>query len=196
MRHYQPRQDAFLWEDEFSAKPKARRCDHPGCQAEGLYRAPRSPNDLGSYYWFCLEHVQAYNRAWDFCKGMNIDDIENMVRSDTTWQRPTWPLGRQEGCVIFDMGPSAVARDPFKLFRQGKGKGRPPNPSLKGPEAKALSVLGLEPGYTEFSLKRRYKELARKHHPDANNGDKAAEERFKTVTQAYKFLLDSLKAAR
>lgn len=198
MRHYQPRQDAFVKGDEpWDPKPKTRRCDHPGCQAEGLYRAPRSPNDLGSYYWFCLEHVQAYNRSWDFCKGMDVDAIENMVRADTTWQRPTWPLGRQEGCVIFDQGPGVAARDPFNLFQQGRARRqKPAQPALKGPEAKAMRELGLEPGYTEFALKRRYKELARKHHPDANNGDKAAEERFKSVTQAYKILLDRLKADR
>jgi DnaJ-domain-containing protein 1 len=195
MRHYQPRQDAFVREP--GERPQARHCDHPGCEGEGLYRAPRSPSELNSYYWFCLEHVQAYNRAWDFCKGMGVDDIENMVRADTTWQRPSWPLGRQEGGVIFDMGPTATARDPFNLFRQGRGKGeKPRHAAPKGPEAKALSVLGLEPGFNEFSLKRRYKELARQHHPDTNNGDKAAEERFKTITQAYKILLDSLKRDR
>lgn len=195
MRYYQPRQDAFIGEQK--EKPHARHCDHPDCRAEGLYRAPRSPSDLNSYYWFCLEHVQAYNRSWDFCKGMDVDAIESMVRSDTTWQRPTWPLGRQDGFVIFDSGPgsSAGVRDPFRLFQTGARR-KPEAKRPKGPEAKALTVLGLEPGYTEFSLKRRYKELARRHHPDTNNGDKAAEERFKEITQAYKILLDRLKAAR
>jgi hypothetical protein len=195
MRHYQPRQDAFV--KDRGESPHPRRCDQPGCEGEGLYRAPRSPNELNNYYWFCLEHVQAYNRSWDYCKGMDIDAIENMVRADTTWQRPTWPLGRQEGGVIFDAGPGAAARDPFNLFSQPKGKARQqkPNP-LKGPEAKALKALNLEPGYTEFVLKRRYKELARQHHPDANNGAKDAEERFKTITEAYKILLDRLKPGR
>ncbi|CAA6605291.1 DnaJ-class molecular chaperone [Rhodospirillaceae bacterium LM-1] len=196
MRNYQPRQDAFVREKDDSKK--TRRCDHPACEGEGLYRAPRAPDDLSSYYWFCLEHVQAYNRSWDFCKGMGIDAIENMVRADTTWHRPTWPLGRQEGCVIFDLGPQAVAKDPFSLFQQTKGRARanPPPKKPMGPEAKAMTLMGLEPGYTEFNLKRKYKQLARLHHPDANNGDKAAEERFKSVTEAYKILLDRLKAAR
>lgn len=195
MRHYQPRQDAFIRDPD--RQPQPRRCDHPECTAEGLYRAPRAPDDLHSYYWFCLQHVQAYNRSWDYCKGMDIDAIENMVRADTTWQRPTWPLGRQDGGAIFDTGPGAVARDPFNLFQQGKARTRTqPAPKLKVPEAKAMNTMGLEPGFTEFALKRRYKELARKHHPDANNGDKAAEERFKSVTEAYKILLDRLKQGR
>lgn len=195
MRNYQPRQEAFIHDRDQTQRP--RRCDHPECAAEGLYRAPRSPSELHSYYWFCLQHVQAYNRSWDYCKGMDIDAIENMVRADTTWQRPTWPLGRQDGGVIFDAGPGTAARDPFNLFRQDKGHRKSePAHKPKGPEVKAMTVLGLEPGFTEFALKRRYKELARKHHPDANNGDKAAEERFKTVTEAYKILLDRLKPGR
>src|SRR5437870_509189 len=41
--------------------PPTRLCDHPGCEAGGDYRAPRSRLELDCYYWFCLEHVRAYN---------------------------------------------------------------------------------------------------------------------------------------
>ncbi|MBF0166411.1 MAG: J domain-containing protein [Alphaproteobacteria bacterium] len=192
MRNYQPRQDAFVRDRD--EKTRARRCDHPACEGEGLYRAPRSPSDLGTYYWFCLEHVQAYNRSWDYCKGLDIDGIERLVRADTTWQRPTWPLGRQEGFVIFDTGPEAALSDPFHVFHaRSKAEKAQAAHRPKGPEAKAMAQLGLEPGFTELALKRRYKELARLHHPDANNGDKEAEERFKAITEAYKILKDKLK---
>jgi len=42
------------------------------------------------------------------------------------------------------------------------------------------------------ALKTRYKELCKRHHPDANNGDKEAEERFKLIGQAYQTLMDCL----
>ena len=35
-----------------------RRCEHPGCDAEAAYRAPRSPQHLDEYRWFCLDHVR------------------------------------------------------------------------------------------------------------------------------------------
>src|SRR5690606_39566236 len=71
----------------------ARACDHPGCAAEGEYRAPRSRERLTEYYWFCLDHVRAYNKAWDYCAGMGPDDVEHQVRRDTVWRRPAWPFG-------------------------------------------------------------------------------------------------------
>jgi len=49
---------------------------------------------LNDYYWFCLEHVRAYNAGWDFYKGMSPAEVEAQLRADTSWQRPTWPLGR------------------------------------------------------------------------------------------------------
>ncbi len=66
----------------------------PGCGAPGEYRAPKSRSNLNEYWWFCLEHVRAYNAAWDFYKGMTPGEIEAQMRADTAWQRPTWPLGR------------------------------------------------------------------------------------------------------
>ncbi len=74
--------------------PALQRCEHAGCQAEGLYRAPKSRERMNDYYWFCLDHVRDYNRAWDYYAGMTADQIEAITRRDTVWERPTWPLGR------------------------------------------------------------------------------------------------------
>ena len=45
--------------------------------------------------------------------------------------------------------------------------------------------MALEPPLTLEQLKRRYKELVKKHHPDANGGDRDAEERLKSINDAY-----------
>ena len=66
----------------------------PGCGAQGEYRAPKSRQNLHEYWWFCLEHVRAYNGSWDFYKGMSPGQIKAQLRADTAWQRPSWPLGR------------------------------------------------------------------------------------------------------
>ena len=52
-----------------------RRCDHPDCAEAGEHRAPRD-RGLKEYYWFCLEHVRAYNAAWDYFRGMSATEIE------------------------------------------------------------------------------------------------------------------------
>jgi curved DNA-binding protein CbpA len=46
-------------------------------------------------------------------------------------------------------------------------------------------VFGLEPPVTFERLRSRYLTLVKQHHPDANGGDKAAEERLKSINEAY-----------
>ena len=70
-----------------------RRCQAPDCVEEGAHRAPVARDRLTQYFWFCREHVRAYNLAWDFYAGMNEQEIEHQRRFDTVWQRPCWPFG-------------------------------------------------------------------------------------------------------
>src|SRR5262245_61548266 len=76
-----------------SAQADSRGCQHPDCSEPGIYRAPKSRARLREYYWFCLEHVRAYNSAWDYCAGFKEADIEAAVRAQACWERPTWRLG-------------------------------------------------------------------------------------------------------
>src|SRR5690349_19394863 len=56
-------------------------------------------------------------------------------------------------------------------------------------------VLGLEKGASEDDIKKAYRKLAVKYHPDKNPGDKAAEEKFKELGEAYEVLSDQQKRA-
>ena len=51
-------------------------------------------------------------------------------------------------------------------------------------------ILGLSRSATQEEIKKAYRALARKYHPDANPGDKEAEKKFKEVAQAYEVLSD------
>ena len=56
-------------------------------------------------------------------------------------------------------------------------------------------VLGVERGVSEAELKKAYRRLAMKHHPDRNPDDKASEEKFKEANEAYEVLSDASKRA-
>ncbi len=167
-------------------EPLDRQCEIPGCTEAGAHPAPRSRDRLGEYYWFCLDHVRRYNAAWNYYHGMSAAEIEAHIRHDTIWRRPSWRIGG---------GPNPVRaglKDEFGLFenedrvaRQApQANGHAKRPEAAG-ETQALAVLDLAPPVSFPEIKKRYKDLVKRHHPDANGGDRAAEERLKLVIQAY-----------
>jgi len=181
-----------------------RRCEWPGCADEGEHRAPRSRDELNTYRWFCLDHVRDYNKSWNYYDGMSDDEVEEDVRRDTVWNRPTWQLGTKLGPDAFNM-----ADDPFNLFREG-GAGRngangkkknghddngiPVRPPISTEEERAYRALGLEYPVSAEEIKIRYKALVKKHHPDANEGAKESEERLKVINEAYSVLRTALSS--
>lgn len=171
-----------------------RVCDWPDCTAQGDFRAPRSRDELRSFFHFCLDHVRAYNQSWDFFKGMSRSEIEGYLREDVTWHRPTWRLGVRSG----EAGSAWRWQDPFGVFTTGGGTAGThgasewDRPAARGGKTeKMLKVMELEPGVGRDQLKARYKELVKRHHPDLHGGDKKCEERLKLINEAYTYLLDS-----
>lgn len=175
---------------EHSPSAGLRRCDFTGCRSSGEFRAPRARDRLNEYYWFCLDHIRAYNAAWDYYKGMGPDEIEAARRADTVGWRPTWPIGSRGRDDHID--PEQLRAAFSRLFDEdmfaGHNDAPPRTPRPPTPEDEALAVMDLGAGATPEELKARYKELVKLHHPDANGGDKAAEERLKSINQAYTFL--------
>lgn len=172
-----------------------RPCEQPGCVNAGEFRAPRDRSRLNDYRWFCLDHVREYNRAWDYYKGMGPTEIEAEIRSDAGWQRPTWPLGRLGGYrpISPEMlrDPLGVLQDtPLHQQRARNQRRDEPPPELRA----ALDVLGLAWPLDAAMLRARYKELAKRFHPDANGGDRQAEERLKDINRAYSLLRRRLPA--
>ncbi len=163
-----------------------RICEAPGCRLCGEYRAPRARDRLNEYRWFCLEHVREYNKNWDYFAGLDAGAIEQHIRADTIWRRPVWPLGGRRA-----NGPRI--HDPLDL-RSEAGLDEPPRPKMDGSEQltaaerSAMDVLELSWPLSQATVKSRYKELVKIHHPDANGGDREAEEKLKEINAAYSTL--------
>jgi len=164
----------------------------PGCPLEGCYRAPKARESLRDYWWLCLDHVRMYNATWDYYRGMSPGEIEAEIRSDASWQRPTWPLGSLGGNFMED----ERLLDPLNLLGGGKRRRDRDAPNQAPPELREpLSHLQLGWPLTIQELKTRYKELAKRLHPDANGGDRTAEDKLKTINAAYATLRRKLAVA-
>jgi hypothetical protein len=172
-------------------RPDGQACDHPDCAAAGLYRAPKARDRLNDYYWFCLDHVRAYNSAWNYCEGFSEADIEAQVRAASCWERPTWRLGQWHSPGHAARAEAAMNRfaAAFGLHGEERPRGKTARP-LRPPSAeeKALAVLELTPAASWAEVRARYRRLVKRFHPDANGGDKRAEERLKLINQAYSTL--------
>ena len=172
----------------------ARQCEKPGCEGSGEHRAPKSRNSLNEYYWFCLDHVREYNQSWDFFKGMTPGQIEAYQRATLTGLRPTWKIsdhtkGPNPKLQFYFRGAFV---DPFVIFDDGPGgKGAAEGRSgrsdrvLTKMQRTSLETLHLEASATLQEVKGRFKELVKRFHPDANGGDRGAEERLRQVIKAY-----------
>ncbi len=176
----------------FAPDPDApgQMCDALGCALAGEYRAPKSRAGTREFHWFCLEHVREFNASWDYYKGMSADEIEAELRADSSWQRPSWPLGQLGQRSRMD---EAVENE-LHAFAFGARPKPAPNPSIPAELREALGVFGLPWPVTLDVVKAKYKELAKRHHPDANNGDKRSEEMLKTINLAYAALRGKLTA--
>lgn len=167
-----------------------RKCDHPDCEKAGEYRAPKNRN-LDDYYWFCLEHVSEYNKSWNYYEGMSIEEIEAENKRDETWQAQTWKFG-----ISLDKAFKAgKLDDPFEIYQKYmkggtyKDTSKHPTSPLSKKEQDALRIFNLSYPFTKEELRKKYKILVKKHHPDLNAGSKEAEEKFKTISVAYSILI-------
>ena len=184
--------DGLLTEGSYGT-PGKRACAESGCDLPGEFRAPKSREKLREYIWLCLDHVRAYNKSWNYYDGMSENEINSDRHSKTFWDRPTWPIsGQRTGEGI---------RDDFGFFQEemcssAAGAAASAKAGLDSATVDALSIMKLSPPITENAIKQRYKELVKQHHPDANGGDKVAEERLKEINQAYATLMQSVGPER
>lgn len=176
---------------EEESRVQGIRCDAPGCANEGTHRAPMGRLREGQYFCFCLDHVREYNATYNYFNGMNDADVARYVKDATVGHRPTWAMGTKRGTGGF-REDRMQANDPLNLYRQ---RFRRPAPEAAASEPRyspvsmrALTALGLDETANAAAIRARYKELVKRHHPDANGGDRSREEKLREIIHAYKTL--------
>ena len=146
---------------------------------------------LNEYFQFCLDHIKEYNKSWDFYKGMSVEQIENSMRSDTFWDRPSWPL-KSSFKNVFDEFNEYVedfVKTEDDKIKDSYFKNKLVDENLTMEEAKALKELDLKMPISLEKIKKNYKKLVKIFHPDVNGNNKDAEEKFKQINESYKLLL-------
>lgn len=170
-----------------------RVCDYEGCNKPGQYRAPKSPDSLDEYYWFCKEHAREYNLKWNFFETSSEAEIEEQLDRDRVWERPTKPFKKSaEEQAWARLG----IEDPHQVL--GENATRNPGKSVTGTrrlpptERKAIEILEAKDHWTKPEIRKAYKALIKVLHPDMNGGDRSHEEQLAEVVWAW----DQIKASR
>ena len=158
-----------------------RKCYKKDCSNPGIYKAPKSKNEIKNYIWFCEEHIKSYNKEWDYCKDMTQKEIEKHIQLDTIGWRPTWDFSTTS--IKFKDFEKKFSNY-FDFFKKKKNQHKinKNNSLLKN----ALKILNINNENINIKLvENKYKKLVKKYHPDVNKGNKKYEEKLKKINKAF-----------
>ena len=177
-------------------------CSWPSCARPGTHRAPKGRGREGEYHLFCLDHVREYNKSYNYFAGMSDDDVASYQKASMTGHRPTWSSGVNAWAATgFRSQAEAHMRgfkrdfetvDHFGFFRETRHGGAQEDAAARKPirnaEKKCFHTLDLREESSAEEIKARFKLLVKRHHPDANGGDRGSEDRLREIIQAYNYL--------
>ncbi len=141
---------------------KLRLCDRHGCDEPGDCPAPKAPNSPDRWY-FCQRHAAEYNSRWDYFEG--LDEEERQARAKNE-QRDNSGYAEASHYGWAASGDGTRSRD----------------------ELRALDLLGLEADADFTAIKKAWRDMAKKVHPDVKPGDAEAAEEFRKLQLAYEVL--------
>lgn len=185
--------------DRIRSKPNAEEvradqepvCQHPACRRKGEFRAPKGRDHEGEFYLFCLEHVKEYNQSYNYFAGMTDAAVQSYQKDALTGHRPTWNISVTGAGLGAESKVDAATLLRAKLERLRRAREAAAEARVRpvGKAAlKALEALGLDETADKPTVRRRFKELAKRLHPDLNEGDRSREEKLRAIIDAYNYL--------
>ena len=161
-------------------------CEWKNCNESGKFKAPLERDNSKKYKWLCEEHIKSFNKNWNYFEGMSQNEIENFLKSDITWHRPTQKFGSSDN--FFNILWNHALSDKFNFFNGEKIINRLNNKKLSEKDRDAFRILGLEFNTDWPIIQKKFKTLVKKFHPDRNSGNKQFEDKLKKITLAYSHL--------
>ena len=161
-------------------------CEWDNCNESGEFKAPLEKDNSRKYRWLCEEHIKLFNKNWNYFDGMHQNEIEDFLKSDLTWHRPTQEFGSSDN--FFNILWNNTLNDKFVFFKQEKITNGLGDKKLNEKDKDAFIIMGLELNASWPTIQKKFKTLVKKFHPDRNAGNKQFEDKLKKITLAYSHL--------
>jgi hypothetical protein len=177
-----------------ASETSVRQCEHDGCTEAGKFRAPKSPDVLDDFFWFCKDHVREYNQKWNFFTNQTEAEMNAQMSKDKVWERETKSFRDPEARAWARLG----IEDPHQVLGDNATRNPGRNATSTGhtrrlpaTERTAIEILEAKDTWTKAEVRKAYKSLIKILHPDMNGGDRSQEEQLQQVVWAWDQLKDS-----
>ena len=161
-------------------------CEWDNCKEVGKFKAPIERDNSKNFRWLCETHIKLFNKKWNYFNGMSQNEIENFLKSDLTWHRPTQKFGSIDN--FFNILWNNALSDKFKIFEEEKFIHINNHKKLCEKDKDAFRIMGLKFNDDWTTIQKKFKTLVKKFHPDKNSGSKLYEDKLKKITLAYNHL--------
>ena len=161
-------------------------CEWKNCKESGKFKAPLEKDNSKKHRWLCEKHIKLFNKSWNYFEGMTQIEIENFLKSDLTWHRPTQKFSSSDN--FFNILWNNALSDKFNLFQDRGRLNDLKHRKLTEKDKDAFKIMELNFNADWTSIQKKFKILVKKFHPDKNSGNKQLEDKLKKVTLAYSHL--------
>ena len=161
-------------------------CESKNCKEIGKFKAPTEKDNSKNFKWLCENHIKLFNKKWNYFDGMSQQQIENFLKSDLTWHRPTQKFGATDN--FFNILWNNVLNDKFKIFQEERFMHAYNSKQLCEKDKDAFRILELKFSADWTTIQKKFKTLVKKFHPDKHSGNKQYEDKLKKITLAYSHL--------
>lgn len=175
-----------------ASETSTRVCQQDGCTEPGKFRAPRAPDVLDDFLWFCKDHVREYNLKWNFFDGTTEAEMNAQMSKDKVWERETKSFRDPEAKAWARLGIEDAHQVLGENATRNPGKSNSDQTRRLPPtERRAVDILEAKDHWTKAEIRKSYKKLIKVLHPDMNGGDRSQEEQLQLVMWAWEQIKDS-----